>query len=85
MQKLVPFELDPILRNFNPLIPCADCGKEIEFRRARIVMTAISDKKEGQSKEISLDELSRNLVWTILCQECWQRQYPIDPETDLIQ
>jgi hypothetical protein len=87
MRKLVPFELDPMLRaNHNPEAPCADCGKVIELRHARIVMVDISETRRGRgAKEISLDEMARNIVWTILCQECWQQQYHIDPGPERIQ
>jgi hypothetical protein len=70
----------------NPLVPCADCGKVIRFRSARIVMTNISEKRESQDgKEVSLDELARNIVWTFLCQECWRREHHDEPEPENVQ
>ncbi len=84
MRKLVPFKLDPTIKaNLNPLVPCSDCGREIEFRHAKIIMVDISEKKKGPSaKNVSLDELARNTVWTVLCPECWRGQNPAasDPE-----
>ena len=87
MSKLLPFELDPIFReNLNPRIPCADCGKIIEFRHARIVAVDIGEKRNGHpAKEKSLDELVRNTVRLILCEECWRRDHPVEPKPEFIQ
>lgn len=86
MRKMVPFKLDPMLTAIHSVrVPCADCGKVVEFRHARIVMVNISDRKSPAGKEISLDELARNAVWTFLCPECWRKQHGIDPEPDRVQ
>jgi hypothetical protein len=87
MRKLVPYKLHPIFTaNCNPPVPCADCGEVIEFRHARIVMVDISDKNKGQAtKAVSLDELARNIVWTILCQECWRQQYHSEVRPERVQ
>jgi len=83
MRKLIPFKLDPILReDYNPTTQCADCGKEIRTRNARIVMTNISQRTKGRAeKEVSLNELARNIVWAFLCQECWQLEHRDNPES----
>jgi hypothetical protein len=85
--KLVPFELNPIFKEgFNPAVLCDDCGKTVECRRARVVMTDISESPKDQAAgNPSIDELFRNMVRTILCEECLRRQYPINPETEFIQ
>ena len=87
MRKLVPFKLDPKFEaNLNPTVLCSDCGKEIEFRHARVLMVDISEKKKTKTaKNISLDELARNTVWTILCEECWRKQYPGEPDRERVQ
>jgi len=86
MRKLVPFKLDPMFKAYNLQVPCADCGKVIEVRLAQIVMVDISEKRKGQAaKEVSLDELAQNTVWTILCQECWRQQHPIEAERERVQ
>jgi len=87
MRKLVPFKLDPKFKaNLNSTVPCSDCGKIIEFRHARILMVDISEMKKGRAaKNVSLDELARNTVWTILCQECWRKQNPAEPDPERVQ
>jgi hypothetical protein len=81
MLKLIPFKLDPMFRaNQNAQVPCSDCRKVIEVRQARFVMVDISEKKKGQAaKEITLDELPRNTIWMLLCQECnlYRYRYPL--------
>ena len=85
MHKLVPFKLDPVSKiDFNPLVSCADCGRSVEFRKARFVITDISEKDDRPSEEISMEELALNLVSTILCPECWSRQHLGEPKTDII-
>jgi hypothetical protein len=87
MRNLVPFRLDPIFNaNANPQVPCADCGKVIEFRYARIVMVDISKEGKDQAvKDLSLDELVLNTVWTILCPERWRSQYGFELESEIVQ
>ena len=76
MRELVPFRLDPIFKsNLDLPIQCAECGKTVDFRNARILMIDISESEKRQSgKEIALDDLARNTVWMFLCQECWRRE-----------
>ena len=87
MDKLVPFKLDPVFSaNRNSSVPCADCGRVLEFRHARITMVDISENRINQAKkEVSLDELARNIVWTFLCPECWQKHHYTEPEPEKVQ
>ncbi len=87
MDRLVPFKLDPMFRaNRNLSVPCADCGRVLEFRQVRVEMVDISEKGRDQAKgDMSLGELTRNIVWTFLCPECWQKQHPIGPEPGKVQ
>ena len=61
MRKLVPFKLDPLFRvNHSPQVPCADCGKVIEFRHARIVIVDISEKKRRIARKCQ--STTKNLI-----------------------
>lgn len=87
MRPLVPFKLDPMLRlGCYPHVPCADCGKVIDFRHARIVMVDISEKEKGKGAiDSSLETLFQNTVRMILCPECFRQQYGMEPESEMVQ
>jgi hypothetical protein len=88
MRTLIPFKLDPVFKKLetNPMASCSDCGKDVEFRKARFVWVDISEKGKARAPgERSLDEMARNMVWTILCPECWQQQYHVEVTPERIQ
>jgi hypothetical protein len=86
LHRLIPFKLDLIFKsNFNPQVPCDDCGKFAESRSVRFVWVNIADSIIFVGKELSLDDLAQNMVWTILCPECWRQQYGIEPEPERVQ